>query len=254
MSFSFAPIAIARTPFTEPMQAPRQPRAAEGVRGTIELEPGLEDALADLDAWDRIWVIFVFDRAQGWRPKVLPPRSEKKRGVFATRAPHRPNPIGMSVLRLEAIEGRVLHVLDVDLLDGTPILDIKPYVAWTDAIPEASGGWLGERPSDPQPDFEVVFRAEARSQLEFLREHEVDLEPAIAQVLRLGPQPHAYRRIRPDGEGLRLALKDWRVRFVVEGRRIEVTAIGTGYRPAALFGGGDAPALHRRYVERFGGL
>jgi len=115
----FRPIGIARTPFSERVEAPRQPYAAAGVAGTIELFEGqnFEHALADLEAWDHIWVIFWFHLNKGWRPKVLPPRSEIKRGVFATRSPYRPNPIGMSVLRLEAVEGLTLRVLDVDLLD-----------------------------------------------------------------------------------------------------------------------------------------
>src|SRR5207244_578661 len=100
------PIGFVRSPFSEKASAPRQPYAAEGAKGTIELLPNAhyDDALSDLDAWDHIWVIFWFHLNRGWRPKVLPPRSTKKRGLFATRSPHRPNPIGLSVLKLEAIE------------------------------------------------------------------------------------------------------------------------------------------------------
>src|SRR5690606_41882961 len=134
----------------------------------------------------------------------------RKRGVFATRAPYRPNPIGMSVLRLEGIEGLTLHVRDVDMLDGTPVLDIKPYVRYADAVPEATDGWIvplaglpgspGEPLdpiADPEPGFQVVFAQDASTQLEFLREHQgIDLEPRLHQALRLRPTPHAYRRIR----------------------------------------------------------
>src|SRR5439155_25469237 len=128
-------------PFRDRVSAPRQPRAAEGASGSIELFAGhgYEDALADLDRWQYIWVIFWFHGNEGWKAKVQPPRSTKKRGLFATRTPHRPNPIGLSVLRLERVEGRVVHVRDVDVLDGTPVLDLKPYVPWTDAIPDARG-------------------------------------------------------------------------------------------------------------------
>src|SRR5882757_88927 len=120
------PIGFARTPFSDRASAPRQPSVAQGVRGTIELVPDarFEHALADLDAWDHIWVIFWFHLNEGWRPKVLPPRSKKRRGVFSTRSPHRPNPIGLSVVELEAIEGLTLKIRNVDLLDGTPVLDI----------------------------------------------------------------------------------------------------------------------------------
>ncbi|MFI5302409.1 MAG: tRNA (N6-threonylcarbamoyladenosine(37)-N6)-methyltransferase TrmO [Polyangiales bacterium] len=246
-SLTLAPIGFARTPFVERAQAPRQPRAAAGVRGTIELVAGcgFEDALCDLEGWDYVWVIFWFDRnacelGKGWRPKVLPPRSTKRRGVFSTRSPHRPNPIGLSVLRLERVEGLVLHVSDVDLLDGTPVLDVKPYVRWTDAIPDARAGWLEdeelrattrERPNDPLAKHAVTFSPLARAQLEFLREAGVEIEASIYATLSLGPQAHAYRRIRraSDGTGT-LAVKEWRARFAVDGRAIEVKAIASGYR------------------------
>jgi tRNA (adenine37-N6)-methyltransferase len=262
------PIGVAHTPFRERAEAPRQPRASEGTRGRIELFPGrgFEDALDDLQSWERIWVIFWFHRNEGWRPKVHPPRSEVKRGVFATRAPRRPNPLGLSVLRLDAVEGLTLHVRDVDLLDGTPVLDIKPYVAWCDAIPDAAGGWLeinddgggrsertSPRPDDPQPDYEIVVGDLARAQLQFLDDEGVRLERRIRSALALGPRPHAYRRIRPEGDGYRIAVKDWRARFTVAGRRIEITEILSGYRPAELHGHPErVPEAHRRFVERFG--
>lgn len=142
--FTFHAIGVARTPWTEKRQAPRQPAAARGVKATIELFPGkgYEDALANVEEWSHLWVLFAFDKSRGWSPKVLPPRSRVKKGLFATRAPHRPNPIGMSLVRLRRVEGLVLHVEDVDLLDGTPILDIKPYVPYADAFPGSRAGWI----------------------------------------------------------------------------------------------------------------
>lgn len=258
------PIGVIHTPFRERVEAPRQPRAASGVQGTIELLPGqhFEDALADLEGWQYIWVVFWFDRNDGWRPKVLPPRSTRRRGVFSTRTPHRPNPIGLSVLSLDRIEGRVLHVRDVDLLDGTPVLDIKPYVPWTDAIPDARAGWLEderipgpesrERPVDPLGSWEVVSSPRAEEQLAFLREAGVELETSARQVLALGPHPHAYRRIRLEGDAGTLAVKDWRVRFRVEGRRIEIVSVVTGYRPSQLLDETPERAVHRAFVARFG--
>ena len=136
------PIGVVRTPFKELAEAPRQPRAAEGVRGRIELRPdqNLEDAIVDLAGWDYLWIIFWFHRAEGWRPKVQPPRSERKRGVLATRAPHRPNPIGLSVARIVAVDvasGRV-DLDALDWFDGTAILDLKPYYPANDAIADAT--------------------------------------------------------------------------------------------------------------------
>jgi tRNA-Thr(GGU) m(6)t(6)A37 methyltransferase TsaA len=131
-SYSFAPIGIVRSPFRERVDAPRQSTArdARGVAGTIELFAGhdFEHALSDVDRFDHLWVLFVFHRnveqGRGWKPKVLPPRSVKRRGLFATRSPHRPNPIGLSVVRLLRVDGLVLHVEDLDILDGTPVLDL----------------------------------------------------------------------------------------------------------------------------------
>ena len=127
-----------RTTWESKVEAPRQPAAARAHAGVIELfaDRNLEHAIHDIAGWERLWVIFWFDRNAGWRPKVLPPRSTTgRKGVLSTRSPHRPNALGLSALRLERVEGLKLHVLDVDLLDGTPIFDIKPYVAYTDAYP-----------------------------------------------------------------------------------------------------------------------
>lgn len=237
------PIGVVRTPFTELVQAPRQPRAAEGVKGTIELFPkrGFEDALTDLEGWDHLWVLYWFHRQTGWRPKVLPPRSERKRGLFSTRAPRRPAPIGLSVVRLVSVSPmeRRLEIEDVDMIDGTPILDLKPYVPWTDAIPESGTGWLategvlpgGARPADPRPTWPVELSPVATAALAWLKERGVDLEKRIVDALALGPQPHAYRRIKKQDDGtLRLSVKEWYARFRVLEASIVVDAIEPGIR------------------------
>jgi len=248
------PIGFVRSPFVDRTSTPRQPAAARGVRGTIELLPGqnFEHALADLDAWDHIWVLFWFHLNAGWRPKVLPPRSATKRGVFATRSPHRPNPLGLSVLELEGVEGLTLRVRDVDLVDGTPILDIKPYVPFTDVVPSANTGWL-ETP-DPGPKFAVVWSDFALAQAKWLYDHfRVDLAPPVNLILGLGHEPHPYRRIRPRESGFRLALKDWRIDFAVEGTNIRIAAIATGYRPSQLATSTEpAIAPHRAFAAHFG--
>jgi tRNA (adenine37-N6)-methyltransferase len=250
------PIGVIRTPFKDRISAPRQPYAALDVQGTIELEPGrgFEHAVSDLSGWDHIWVVFWFHLNEGWRPKVLPPRSRTRRGVFATRSPHRPNPIGLSVVRLDAVEGLTLRIRDVDMIDGTPVLDIKPYVAVADAVPDARSGWL-EAP-DPAPGYEVQLTDAAADRCAWLRDaHGVDLEGPLRRVLELGPEPHPYRRIRaaPEGGGLVVAVKAWRASFAVEGRMITVHGITTGYRPRELLDGTDPERLvHREFIERFG--
>ncbi len=143
-AFTFSSIGVVRSSFAEQRGTPIQPAAAEGAAGRLELDPVLAPALADLDGFERIWVLFVLDRARAFEPTVIPYRDVRPRGLFATRAPARPNPIGLSVLRLERIEGSTLYVRDVDILDGTPVLDVKPYVPEFDAHPGSRAGWLDE--------------------------------------------------------------------------------------------------------------
>ncbi|AKF03638.1 tRNA (N6-threonylcarbamoyladenosine(37)-N6)-methyltransferase TrmO [Sandaracinus amylolyticus] len=255
------PIGVLRTPYRELAEVPRQPRLAN-VRARIELVPGLglEDAIADLEGWDYVWVLTWMHRARGWRPKVQPPRSERKRGVLATRAPHRPNAIGLSAMRIVSIAGLVIEVEECDAIDGTPVIDLKPYVPWADAIPDARTGWLeppegarpgGQRPADPRPSWSVVIEERAREQLAWLRERGIDLEERLVYALSLGPQPHAYRRIAVVGDESRIAVKEWFAFFRSRGEgTIVVQRITSGVRPRER---ARAAPVHREFVERFGG-
>jgi tRNA-Thr(GGU) m(6)t(6)A37 methyltransferase TsaA len=251
------PIGIVRSPFADRLSAPRQPRTGEGVQGTLELYPrsSYEHALEDLASFRFIWVLFWFHKNQSFRPKVLPPRSQSRRGVFATRSPYRPNPIGMSAVELLGVEGLTLRVQNLDILDGTPILDLKPYIPYTDSIPGADNGWLEQpaRPADPIPDWAVDFSDPAREQLAFLEQHDVVLAPRIEDVLRLGPARHPYRRIKPNGSGFTLAYKAWRIDFSVGDQRILVLRIRTGYRPREIAMSTEPELdLHRSFIATFG--
>jgi len=139
----FQQIGILRTPFTEPTDMPIQPSSARGAIGRIEIDPAWEAALQDLDAFSHIIVLYHFHRAPSPRLMVTPFLDDSPHGLFATRAPCRPNPIGLSVLRLCRIDGVTVEVVDADMLDGSPVLDIKPYVPEFD---QPSGpvrcGWL----------------------------------------------------------------------------------------------------------------
>lgn len=129
----------------EPDPLPESPVVSEGGgRGTLEIVPEWEAALSDLGGCDRIWLLFWADRASEPKPMVVPYRDTRERGLFSTRAPARPNPIGMSCVKLLGIAGRYVHVSELDILDGTPLLDIKPYVAEYDSFPDAKRGWLDE--------------------------------------------------------------------------------------------------------------
>lgn len=147
--FTYEPIGFVRSPYARRIDAPHQPTVVEGTptghaaEATLELNPGLpEEALRDLAGFSRIWVIFAFHKSEGWAPMVRPPRGHAKRGVLATRSPHRPNAIGLSAVELVSVEGRTLTLRGVDFLDGTPVLDIKPYVPYADAFPDAKAGWI----------------------------------------------------------------------------------------------------------------
>jgi tRNA-Thr(GGU) m(6)t(6)A37 methyltransferase TsaA len=256
-TLTLEPIGIVHSPFADRLSAPRQPTAAPGVQGTLQLFPhlGYEHALEDLATFRFIWVLFWFHKNPNFRRKVLPPRSDRRRGVFATRSPHRPNPIGLSAVELLGIEGLTLRVQNLDILDGTPILDLKPYVPYTDSIPGADNGWLEEpiRPPDPRPRYQVSFAPRARAQLDFLESHAVALAPAIEEVLGLGPARHPYRRIKPNGDAFILAYKAWRIDFSARDLAIEVIAIRSGYRPRELATGKEPELdLHRALIERFG--
>lgn len=145
MTLSLSPIGIIHTPFREPAGTPIQPVYADGAEGTVEVFAPFIDGLADLEGFDRIWLIYWCDRAATPKMRVVPYRDTRERGLFATRAPARPNPIGLSCVRLLRVEKHVLHVGDLDILDGTPLLDIKPYVPTFDSFPSIRSGWLGER-------------------------------------------------------------------------------------------------------------
>ena len=140
---TFRPIGVVRTPFTSIAGMPVQSAlgAAVGVAGSIELDPDLAEGLADLDGFSHVTLLYHLDRVGPTRLTVVPFLDDRPHGLFATRSPARPNPIGMSTVRLTAIEGATLRIEDVDMLDGTPLLDIKPYVPALDDRRDVRTGW-----------------------------------------------------------------------------------------------------------------
>jgi len=138
----FKAIGIIHTPFPEPKGIPIQPAGGVGVRATIEVFAEYREGLADLDGFSHIILLYHLHRSEGCKLRVVPFMDTVERGVFATRAPKRPNPIGLSVVQLDRIEDGVLHIQNVDIVDGTPLLDIKPYVPEFDNQPRTRTGWL----------------------------------------------------------------------------------------------------------------
>lgn len=136
------PIGIIHSGFKTREGTPIQPVFADDAPGRVVVYPEYAEGLRDLDSFSHIVVLFHFHLSEGWRPLVRPFMEETERGVFATRAPRRPNPLGLSVVRLERVEGSVVHVRGIDVVDGTPLLDIKPYVPGFDSAGEHHAGWI----------------------------------------------------------------------------------------------------------------
>ena len=270
-SLTLNPIGVIHTPYSDRYRAPRQPSLAENdCQATIVLnaQHNFEQAIEDLAGFDMIWIICWLHLNCTWKPKVLPPRGpRKKRGVFATRSPHRPNPIGLSNARLLGIKGRTLSLGATDLLDGTPILDIKPYIPYADAFPDARAGWLDEvvaaelRQKAVCEAYSIEWSDLAQRQTEWLaRTHGVELAGDAAKILKHDPMPHPYRRIsRWSRTHSILAIKSWRVKFSIEGTRIGIERIVSGYPISALKGAALTPQrlhdqqahdeFHRRWPQ-----
>ena len=138
---TYRPIGVVRSPHTQKKDTPIQPVFAKGVPGRVEILPEYEEGLRDIEGFSHIYLLYAFDRADGSRLSVVPYLGDTERGVFATRAPCRPNALGMSLVRLVRREGTVLEIEDVDVLDGTPLLDIKPYIGRYDSRDDVRSGW-----------------------------------------------------------------------------------------------------------------
>jgi len=142
MTVTFEPIGTIHSPFKELKGMPIQPRFARDITGTIDIKPEFAEGLADLDGFSHIILIYHLHRSKDFSLKVTPYLDSTLRGVFATHAPRRPNPIGLSVVRLDKIEGATLYIRDIDMLDGTPLLDIKPYIPGFEKGEKFEIGWL----------------------------------------------------------------------------------------------------------------
>jgi len=144
MLLNIEPIGVIETPFREAAGTPIQPRRANAARGKVHIEPRFQAGLKDLAGFERIWLIYWLHKAKKFNLLVTPFLDDSQRGLFATRAPSRPSCIGMSAVRLLSIQGTILEVEDVDIIDGTPLLDIKPYVPEFDCYPGSKAGWFDE--------------------------------------------------------------------------------------------------------------
>jgi tRNA-Thr(GGU) m(6)t(6)A37 methyltransferase TsaA len=196
VKFEFEPIGIIETPFKERFGTPRQPSLVPSSWGVLRLRRDLNlfGSLQGLEGFSHAWLIFVFHENQNKmvRAKIHPPRLEgEKIGLFATRTPHRPNPIGLSAVKIEKVEDGAVHFSGVDLVDGTPILDLKPYLPSSDCLPQALAGWTTTR---LERQVTVVFTVKALADLERLTgDRAIRFQAAIKEVLELDPRPVFYR-------------------------------------------------------------
>lgn len=237
---SIQPIGYIRTGKRVKFDALHQPEESAREQHVLELVPGCgyEDGLRDLAGFSRIWLIWWFHRNTTWRPMVLPPRGPAmRRGVFATRSPHRPNPLGITPVQLLAVEKGRLILGPCDLVDGTPVFDIKPYIPAYDAFPEERSGWTGEVDAalTAPPRYTVEWSAPALAQAEWLaREWQVDFRPRLDELLSRDPTPHRTRRIRrrPDNT-FQIGCGGWLAGFTLSGDTVLVTGLEPGY-PARL--------------------
>ena len=222
------PIARIHSCFTEKFGIPRQPGLAAKATARMEMLPPFDrsEMVRGLEKFSHIWIHFLFHDAvaEGWRPTVRPPwlGGRKRVGVFASRSPHRPNFIGLSVVRLLEIrlEGKrlFLELAGVDLLDQTPVFDIKPYLPYSDSIVEASGGYAME----PRAAAEVVFSDEALAFcLAYQQEKKRDLSGLIREILQQDPRPASQKEA---GRDFGMLLWDINVRWRVSGRGVMVLA------------------------------
>jgi len=225
------PIAIIRSPFKEKFATPRQSGLTPSIKATVEFLPEYNSAesVRGLEGFSHIWLLFVFHQHldQGWSPTVRPPRlgGNRRVGVFASRSPFRPNPIGLSAVKLLNIDNKggvlTLEVQGADLIDGTPIIDIKPYIPYADSLPNALGGFAA---SEPQPWLEIHFSDGAQQKLRDFSQQTPELETLIRETLSLDPRP-AYHHQGSDQRSYGCRLDRFNIRWQVAGTHVIISDI-----------------------------
>jgi tRNA (adenine37-N6)-methyltransferase len=209
-NYQFEPIGVIHSCYREKFGIPRQPRMVRSSRAILKLNPHPQftQAIRNLEGFTHLWIIFVFhhlEKTGNWKPLIRPPRlgGSKKVGVLASRSPHRPNPIGISAVNLESINwnakgGAELHLKGIDLLDGTPVLDIKPYIPYADSIPRARLGWEGVKKKLVRVHFEKKALKPIKNTPE--------LKLLIKETLQLDPRPAFQAKLKsPQTYGMRIS-------------------------------------------------
>lgn len=227
MQFEVKAIGMIRSCFTSKFGIPRQPGLVESATATLELSPPYNkpETLRGIEAFSHLWITFVFHETAraDWKATVRPPRlgGNERIGVFASRSNFRPNPIGLSVVELVRVEGTALHLAGGDFLDGTPVLDIKPYLPYGDSIPDAKGAFAS---APPTPINDVKFTPKVDEQLVILKSEDRPLlRQLIAEMLAFNPRP-AYQHDDPD-RVFGTTVFDLEVRWKQAGNRMTVVEV-----------------------------
>lgn len=251
MQICLEPVAYFSCIANEKADLPRQGSLASGNTGEIQFVPGknFEQALEDLEGMERIWIVFWMNLTTHWKPKIQPPRDVSKKSIFATRSPNRPNPIGLSCVTLLSVKGLNLLVQNHDLLDKTPVLDVKPYLEYADCFPGSKMGWMDGISDIPQNT--VFWDDFALKQLAFLKDKgKSDLQCKIEIRLRSFSSPSSSNRIkRIGGIYYEASYKQWRILFQKEAATILVLAIFSGMDPSEVVL--EEHRIHRLFSEEF---
>ncbi|WP_394127603.1 tRNA (N6-threonylcarbamoyladenosine(37)-N6)-methyltransferase TrmO [Vibrio hepatarius] len=227
--YSIEPIGFVESPYKEKFAVPRQPRLVTSATSRVRLCGAINclEAVRGIEQFSHVWLLFLFDQnlEAGWKPTVRPPRlgGNERIGVLASRSTFRPNGIGMSAVELKGVTQQgdqiYLELGNVDLVDQTPIVDIKPYIPYSDSVAGALGGYAELEPETAQ----VIFTEQAKEVLEKRKEGMMESK-VIEQVLAQDPRP-AYKKNKADNKEYAVNLFDLNVKFTVEGNFVTVTSI-----------------------------
>lgn len=228
--YTFTSIGTIHSCYKEKFGIPRQSGlVSSSAFIEIEQEFSKEEAFRELESFSHIWIVFVFNaiEKEKWKATVRPPRlgGNQRVGVFATRSMFRPNPIGMSAVELKSIErvnGKIIvNILGGDFLDGTPVIDIKPYVPYSDSIQTKSSGYADGK---PQIKFDIVFADDVKAKIKKDNKKYPELEKVITEVLQLDPRP-AYKDKKHSNKSYAIKLYDYDLKWHVDGQKIMVTSL-----------------------------
>ncbi len=250
---TFNPIGLFKSAQIEPYQAGRQPDEL-GLFGKIQLNSGqnFEQALQDLAGCSHLWIIFGFHLNKNWKPLVQTPRSNKKIGVFATRAPYRPNPLGLSLVELISVNSLTIEIGANDILNGSPIYDIKPFHPDYDTVQNAKITWLETNTIEKN---NISFSPFAEAQLEFLEKNNIkELRTFIIRQLEFDPTNKSKKKVEEHAHFWTLSYRTWRIDFTVSADKVGILSLQSGYRDQELLEFEDKYSdkkIHRLFKKEF---